>query len=334
MRISGLVHVAAARVVLPEGRQELRFALERGALTRDLAESSDTSSLPTASAGQSGQDMAVEVGVEALAKAGVAAEELGLVLYAWMVDRPDNWRLAASLARRIGADRAVAVGVRQMCNGGAMATQFALSHLLTEHRTDHCLVLTGDALGPESLHRWQLGDSGAALGDSATALVLSRGSGPLSVQAVCTQGCSSQEGAYPEGNRLFTGPSVAEVDTAAFSGKLLFELRRSVRAAVDGACADAGLERGDPRLGIIVLPRVNSSLVRPLTEGLLPGSAAEKVHLSNVTGHLFAGDLTANISHLLETRPLADGEYGLLINIGSGFTVTALVVRGEENNVA
>ncbi|WUA07880.1 hypothetical protein OG225_38470 [Nocardia sp. NBC_01377] len=297
-------------------------------ITAELAASSDTEKLRVAETGQTALSLALMAAREALADAELPAADIGLLAHAWMVDTADDWKFAPRLARLLGAKHAMASSTRQMSNGGAVATQFALAQLLTEPRIDNALVVTADVLGPGATQRWQLGDSGAALSDSATALVLSRTFGSLSVRSIVSRGCPEQEASFVDDDPLLHASPFSDTSNSAFSGPFAFRLRGRVRTAIHQAREDADLAENDQRLTVTVLPRVNSTLIATLTEGLLP--TEEVVHLSADTGHLFAGDLTANLNHLRTRRPLAAGEYALLLNIGLGFTVTAMIVRGEE----
>lgn len=334
MRVDGRIRIAGAHASVPEGRQPVAAALDRGFVTPAQVVASGVDSLPVAKAGATAESLALDAARAALAESKIPARDIALLTHSWMAEGPLDWKLAPRLARLLGAGEAVAVGVRQMCNGGAMALQLAAGQLLLESRMDSALVLTSDALGADSVRRWQLGESGAPLGDAATAVVLSKTRGSLSLRAISSRSCTEQEETFPELNPILAGPSVAEFGASgAFSGKLVFRLRKRVREAVRDVCAEAGLEPKDPRLTTVLLPRVDAALAQMLTDRVLPlAQSAGVVHLVGETGHLFAGDLGANLVYLRDKGGLAPGEYALVINIGGGFTTTCLVVRGEEQD--
>ncbi|MGI5460911.1 ketoacyl-ACP synthase III family protein [Streptomyces sp. CA-249302] len=262
-----------------------------------------------------------------LAEAGEAPRGLGLVACSWVMDSPSGWKWAPRLARLVGASRAAAFGVQQMSNGGATALQIAVTHLMSEPRTRAALVLTGDALGPESLRRWQLRAIGTALGDGATALVLTRHTGRLVVRSIASYGSPEQERGLPLLNPVRPGPLGAEADQALFDDNSLFLLRRCVREAVANALQDAELAAQDDRLAAVVHPRMTSSTLQALVASAVPTTGARSICLAAETGHLFSGDLAANLHHLLERDVLAPGECALLISFGGGFSATAVVVE-------
>ncbi|WP_410870171.1 3-oxoacyl-[acyl-carrier-protein] synthase III C-terminal domain-containing protein [Nocardia sp. A7] len=308
MRVDGRIFIAAATVKVP---------LSQRVVAAGQDGTSAIATLPPADLGRTAQSLALEAASETLRSAGLTGSDIALLAHASIADGDyDGWTIAPRLARLLGANRAVALSVRQMSNGGAMAAQFAVAQMLTEPRMEHGLVVTADLAAPD-VAQWEV-DMHAVLADSATAMVLTRTPRALSVRSMVSYGASEEEAWYFERSEhgvISTGPNV-------------FRTRRCVRAAINDACADADIEPDDPRLKVTVLPRLNSSFIVSTFHGLVPTS--EVVNLVDDTGHLFAGDLTANVGHLLSERPLAPGDYGLVLNLGVGVTVTAMVVRGES----
>ncbi|MBO0852568.1 MAG: hypothetical protein J2P18_02225 [Nocardia sp.] len=288
MRVDGQLYIGAATVALP-------------AVDRPTAES-----------------LALTAGADALTDGGVSPADIGLLAHSWIFDpTPDDCTFAPRLARRLGAKNAVSLGVRQMSNGGAIALQVAAAQMLTEPRIGHSLVVTADSHGPEAIWSW-LPETGTAMADSATAVLLTRAAGPLSIRSVVSCAATDEESSWADRD-----PSASA--TAATN---VFRVRRCVSTVARAVFADADLEPQDPRLSVVVGPRLAPDFVDPMFHGLLP--AAEYVDLSARTGHLFAGDLAANLNYLCTERRLAPDEYGLIVNIGIGLTVTMLLVRGER----
>ncbi|WP_405179625.1 hypothetical protein OG225_38620 [Nocardia sp. NBC_01377] len=318
MRVDGRIFLEATAVVIPDERQHIDQALTRGFVSAKAAAKSEISDISVASNGQTAEELALIAGHEVLRSADIAAADIDFLAHASIAHGLDDWTIAPRLSRLLGANRAVSMGVRQMSNGGAMAVQVAIAQMIAETRFEHGLVLTGDVAGQDASWRWQL-HMGAALADSATALLLSRTTGALSVRSVASCGAPQEEAWYHER---------ATLGEAAATKPNVFRLRKATRAAVQNACADADIEFGDPRLTVTVLPRLTPAFCESAFHEVLPDT--EVVNLSGETGHLFAGDLTANLNYLCTKRSLAPGEYALVINVGVGLTATAIVVRGEE----
>lgn len=326
MRICDEVFVEATSVVLPIRRQTIRQAVRLSGLPLEEAEElAGVAEVPVADHGQSREPMAVAAALNVLASSR-AVQDVGLVVCAWVLDADTDWKLAPRLARKVGARRAVAIGLRQLSNGGAMGVQIAAAQMMAEVSLRAALVLTGDALGPDAPGRWAAAE-GAFMGDAATALLLSRTQGRLAARSIASSGHCEHEAEFPAASPLLGPPPSASAAPGKF-GSGSFLLRRCVREAVQGALADAGLDVGDARLRVVVLPRLAPWLLDVLMTGLLPEALrAEQLRLTARTGHLFAGDMTANLDHLLREDVLEVGEYALLVSVGSGFTATCLVVQ-------
>lgn len=329
MRVDGKVRIAGVRTVIPRERQPIAVGIDQGMITAEQAEMSGVDSLPVAAAGMTAMEMAIEAARAALAEAGTPAHEIGVVAHSCVAAGEQDWMVAARLAHRIGADSAVSFGVTQMCNGGAMGVQLAISQLLLESRMDAALVITADALGAGSARRWQ---AGGPLGDGATAVVLSKTRGWLSVRAIASRSCTEHESIFPDVNPVLYEPS-ASASPMALTGKLVFRLRRRVREAVRDAWVEADLDPKDTRVAAVLLPRVDQAITHTLIDGVLAlDGGTDIIHRAAETGHLFAGDLGANIAHLHDAVDLSHGRYAAVINIGLGFTTTCMVVRAEDGN--
>jgi 3-oxoacyl-[acyl-carrier-protein] synthase III len=328
MKITVPVYISGVSVLIPEQRQPITRAIDEGWLTAGQAAACDADTLPVSGDGQTADEMALTVAQDVLAAAGIPARAIDLLIYSWMADTPTGWKAASHLARVLGSKRAVALSVRQLCNGGAMAVQLAAAHLMSERRADVCMVVTGDALGPDSVRRWQVGITGAPLGDGAAALVLSRAQGDLRVRSIASSARPGHEKVFPEDNPALFGGPVADEEPDASAGMLFNMLRRCVGEAITDACDDAEIKVNDPRLEAILLPRVSRSVINTLVSGVLaPGTGAEIVHAPEKTGHLFSGDMLANVMHLTEERPIDPGSLALIVNIGAGFTATCMIVE-------
>ncbi|UMP06995.1 hypothetical protein [Amycolatopsis sp. EV170708-02-1] len=315
-------------MVTPLGGDPLSRAIDTNVLSAAEAAHFSFDTLPVATAEENTETMAITAVRRALAVAGVAPEDVGLLVHSWVADTEVDWRITARIARLAGSRRAVATGVRQLCNGGALGLQFAAAYLLTEPRVEHSLVLTADALGESWSRRWR---HGLGLGDSATALVLSKRPGKLTVQSIVSGGRPDHEATFRADNpfqREGLGDHPLPAEDIP-SEQVVFRMRSCLRGTVRDACADAGLDVGDPRIDLVLVNRVSSALVKMLAEGNLPSGLAGKVqNLAEHSGHLFAGDLAANLAHLADV--LTPGRFALVLNFGAGFNATCVVVRASD----
>jgi 3-oxoacyl-[acyl-carrier-protein] synthase III len=320
MRVDGLF-VNAAKVLLPPGREPVGRAVGRGLITAEHAASFQVGELPVASPAESTELLALAVAGSALDAAAVRPEDVGLLVHACVGDTSYEWKLAPRLARLLGADQAQAMGLRQNCNGAAAALQLAAAHLLTEPRTENCLVVTSDALGPDWPRRWYLG-----YGDGATALLLSRRPGRLALRSVATSGRPGNEAHYPAWNPFRPGVPAGPSDESAPQAGFL--LRAAVRDAARAAVADAGIDPADPRLRSVLVSRVRPAIARLVMAGVhQAGIVAPPVNLAERSGHLFAGDLTANVADLLCTG--AAGELTMIVSFTGDISATCVIVEAS-----
>ncbi|MDT5151301.1 MAG: 3-oxoacyl-[acyl-carrier-protein] synthase [Mycobacterium sp.] len=315
MRVGIDLSMRGVAVQIPRDRLSIEAALAGGT---DLADGQAED--------ETAWKMAAQVAAQVLESTRVPAREVGLLVYSGLRQGEEDWKAAPMIARVVGADRAVALAVRQTSNGGAISMQMAVSHLMAEERTSTALVLTADSLGNDLSLRRQRG-IGATLIDAATAVLLSRGEGRLMIRSMASGGRSVQEAALPAGDPLNRSNVIVGRAVEAMNPILRVSIERCVRDTVRAAFADAGLVRGDPRLSKVLLPRIERDALRPILPGaLVEFGDAEVLHLPE-TGHLFAGDLAANLSCLLDDQTLPPCAYALILNIGVGFAVTCLVVQ-------
>ncbi|EFC81929.1 ketoacyl-ACP synthase III family protein [Parafrankia sp. EUN1f] len=311
----------------------------------------------TVSDGPSAPEMAVLAASTALERAGWDGAELDLVLHAWSYYQGhDFWSPAHYIADQLGAHAAQPIGIQQMCNGGAAALQTAATHLLADPSTARVLVTTADRFCPPGFDRWN-SDLGVAYGDGASAVLVSRadlagtatgttggaalgdtggaalgGSGAqLRLISMSSVSAPSLEGMH-RGNDTFSPAARMNVPTVDARRTKRAYLRRHgssgyraaererVETLLRLALAEAELPRGT-RPRCVVLPRVHRA---PLESVFVPivvdVTGAEPIDFGRETGHLGAGDLTAGIADLLESKILAPGETALVLSTGAGFT--------------
>ncbi|WP_157749704.1 hypothetical protein [Jatrophihabitans sp. GAS493] len=309
------------------------MAIEAGTVSVQEAENCSSPLLPTTIATTDAVELAVEAGKKALVHAGISAAAVGMILVAGMTESPSEWKRPARVARLLGADSSVVLGVRQMSNGGAMAVQLAIAQLRVDPALGTAMVITADALGADAPQRWQLGEIGVALGDSGTALILSSHGGPLRVLSAASRGYVGHEVGLPDGNPIGASP-VRSPEAVAAGQAHLFQFRTCVSSAVRDAAQQAGISVDDPRIDLVVLPRVERRLAEVLMSGVRFRQDVQprRVHLASEAGHLFSGDLLGNLEYLLREGTLSPGRIAMVLSVGSGFAVTCVMVERSAHS--
>ncbi|WP_433490386.1 hypothetical protein [Nocardia grenadensis] len=326
MRVAGRVSVTAASVCLPTAVRTVATATASGALSAAQAAVSEPGRVFVGD-GRSAEELTVEAARDALSKASITAADLDLVLSACILETRTSWKAAPHVARLIGAENALTVGLRQMSNGGAIGAQLAIAQLLAHSGSGHALVTSGDVLDPDGHSRWRLGLLAAALCDGATGLVLTRGPGRLAVKSIVSRGWSGQEADMADTNPAVGGNGYIDAPDAPDVRSTL-KLRKQIRLCVEQALTEAG---STPDL--VVMPRAGTKWSQLIAGALPPiADAARQLDLTSATGHLGAGDMTANLAYLLEHNVIGRSRHAALIGVGGGFATTCLVVGPDDTN--
>lgn len=318
------VGIAAATTCLPDRRETARGS----GIAEDDAEVCDQEGyrrVPVCD-GNPVTDLAVPAALEALRRSGHRPSEIDLVIYAWLDDQRDDMPIPHTrLARLIGAHEAVTIGIQQKSGGSGIALELA-GELLNSGRYRTALVATGDVFDHDPHTRWVLhGGQGILLGDGATAAVLDRRPRPLMVQAVASAG-------RPDTELQFTQPLAragSEPVGQALNPAAVPAMRSAISTVVTDVLSATGLTPDDPAIRLVAFSRLGRTLLRRVYYPALPKGLPRPLELSGETGHLGAGDLIANLTHIQDNQLMSPGEYGLLVNVGMGFNVTAAVVRAD-----
>ena len=322
------VGIAAATTCLPDRRETARGS----GIDEDdaCADDMDLPQIPVCD-GNPVTDLAVPAAVDALRRSGHQPSEIDLVIYAWLDDQGDAMPIPHTrLARLIGSHEAVTIGIQQKSGGGAIALELA-SELLNSGRYRTALVATGDVFDHDPHTRWvRYGSQGIALGDGATAAVLDRRPRPLMLQAVASAGRPDTELQFSQPSATSGSDPVEHVLNPA----AVPAMRSAISTAVADVLSATGLKPDDPQIRLVAFSRLGRTLLRRVYYPALPKGLPPPLELSSETGHLGAGNPLANLAHIQDNRLMSPGEYGLLVNVGMGFDVTAAIVRADSVDAA
>jgi 3-oxoacyl-[acyl-carrier-protein] synthase III len=257
-------------------------------------------------------DYATVAGARALADAGLAAEELELVLVATMSHEDLTPAASALVAAQLGATQAGALDVNAACTGFVAALTLAAGQI-ESGRAGNALVIGADLLS-------RITDPD----DRGTAALLADGAGAMAL--------------LPSEEEAGIGPAVLGADGAradlirASREEALVRMKGpdTFRQAVDrlseatlDAVAAAGL--GLEQIDLFVYHQANSRIIRAVGERLeLP---AERV-IDTVPrfGNTSAASIPLALSEARRLGRLSGGERVLLAAFGGGLTWGAAVV--------
>ncbi|MFE5597689.1 ketoacyl-ACP synthase III family protein [Streptomyces coelicoflavus] len=341
MKVGG-IHLAGIATHLPE-RYPTQRAVEEGRYDEQDREDAGIESVPVAG-DTPAPDLAVAAARTALARSGLAPEDIGAVLHSSVhFQGPDGWS-AQHYVLRHTLDRPVtAVEVRQGCLGMLSALEMAAARLMAGADADAVLLTSGDNFSTPMVDRWRASKL-FLLGDAGAGAVVSRRGGFARVLSVGAVSTPSMEELHRGGETLFPpGPTVG--------GTLNLEERRefwrqewargvpppmgnfgdTVAAAADKALTEAGVAMADIsrvcHIGFSQMP-LQASFLDPLDIDEKRGIW----EFTRTTGHLGAADPVAGLEHLWRTGQAGAGDLVLVIGASPGMEAGCAVVEITESH--
>jgi 3-oxoacyl-[acyl-carrier-protein] synthase-3 len=274
-------------------------------------------------------DLSVRAAETLLAEAGVAADEIDVVMYYGSMWKDYAvWQAAPWIAHRIGATQAYAVEYDNVSCGTPVALRIARDMLRAEDELRTILIVAAcresyllDYGNERSRFMFNFGD-----GAVAGLLVKDGGRNELLGSHGITDGSFSLQVKLPSGGSVSPngGYRFLDVEDPA-------EMKEGLDRVSLGnfvAAARGALERSGATLadigylcGIHMKPSMHRALVAEL--GLEPDRAA---YLDD-TGHMSGVDPLLALDRAARDGKLSDGELVLMLAAGTGYTWAASVVR-------
>ncbi|MER7753816.1 3-oxoacyl-[acyl-carrier-protein] synthase III C-terminal domain-containing protein [Kitasatospora sp. NPDC097643] len=278
-------------------------------------------------------DLAVEAGRQALAEAGIGADEVDLVVLA-IADLAEYlyWDPAASTQARLGAHGAEAVLVNQACGGGVAAFDLVAGKFAVHPAYRTALVIGANRVAEPYWNRMEINTS--VYSDGAAAAVVRRDHGGCRWLATET----ITDGTYADFMRMDVGgaanpfragdpeqPHVANPQDrldAFFQGdvramyRFVSMIRSRSREVVDLACARAGIARQDIRR--VIHFNDNGRQLADLAKDLDIALDRTNVDTALEHGHIGCADQLVTLRRLLAAGELATGDVVALTSTSSG----------------
>ena len=289
-------------------------------------------------------DMCVTAGERALADAGVAPEELDLVLFHGS-EYKDHvvWSAAADITERLGADDAYAHESYTLCAGAPIAIRHTAAQLRIGD-VDRALLVA--ASREEDLVDYGNEDSSFMFnfGSGASAVVLAAGGddGPATetdalatvrASAAETDGSFSEDVVMPAGGSK-RPPSEATVreglhtldvpDPDGMKERLADVSAPAFLSVADDALADSDYDRSD--LDFVALTHMKRSFHDYLVGEL---GVDDGHYYLDEFGHVQSVDQALALEAGLEADRIAPGDVVLLLAAGTGYTWSATVLEWD-----
>ncbi|MEV0457302.1 3-oxoacyl-[acyl-carrier-protein] synthase III C-terminal domain-containing protein [Catellatospora methionotrophica] len=278
-------------------------------------------------------DLAADAGRQALAEAGVAAEDVDLVVLA-IADLAEYlyWDPAAATQARLGAHRAEAVLVNQACGGGVAAFDLVAGKFALHPGYRTALLIGANRVAEPYWNRMAMNTS--IYSDGAAAAVLRRDHGGY--RWLTTETIS--DGTYADFMRMDVGGAANPFQTgqpeqphvrnpqdrldAFFNGdvramyRFVSMIRARSREVVDRACATAGLTRAD--IARVIHFNDNGRQLADLAKDLDLALRHTNVEAALDHGHIGCADQLVTLRRLQAAGELNPGDVVALTSTSSG----------------
>ena len=265
-------------------------------------------------------DMAAGAAAKAVARAGVDAADIDLVIVATCTAMDRMPSVAALVARRLGIPAAGVFDVNAACAGFSYALATAsLAVRGGESRT--ALVIGADKMS--DFLDWEDRSTCVIFGDGAGAAVVTaaEGAGQGGIGPVVW-------GSRPErGEAITLGTSGPEGPPAVFrqDGRVVYRWALTALAPVAReACERAGVAVSE--LGAVVTHQANARIIDAVT-GQIGAEGAVVARDVVDSGNTSAASVPLALSKLVERGEVSSGEPVLLFGFGAGLSFAGQVVR-------
>ena len=343
-----ILGIRAARCWFPEKTRTPEDEVRIGNLTAEQAARQGDVRLHISRSweSESAPAMAVSAGRAALSAAGVSAEAVGMLAYAWTNYQGNPFFTAAHcVAEGLGLPRSCApVGVQQACNGAAVSFSLAAGQVRLDPYSD-VLIVASDRFEAPAVDHWH-SHVMLAYGDGASAAVVGRPTPEDAFHLLAIEHVAAPElwrtrddydGFGPQ--PALAPPWINAMPTTKFADeggrpRLRAVSHECITEAVEKALDRAGLAPGDPRIVRVYAPRL-SDKVRELMIGPVEEKYSDRTvcHYSE-TGHLGAGDFLANIAEAEAAEDLGPGDVVLILGAGGGYSYTCAVLQVPQGRAA
>jgi 3-oxoacyl-[acyl-carrier-protein] synthase-3 len=287
-------------------------------------------------------DLATTAARHALARAGVTADQIDLVVLA-MTDIPERlyWDAAAATQARLGAKHAAAVLVNQACSSGVMAFDAVAGRFATHPDCQLALLIAANRVCEPYWNRME--SCTAVMSDGAAAAIMARGHDRC--QWLATEVIS--DGRYADFSSLSSGGAAQPFTAGAaapepvgaprqlmeeFLGhdvRRLVEFsrlsRENTRTVFERACKRAGLTPADVRHMVYMNGTAKALHEFALAFGLPPENT--NADIAPDYGHLGCADQLLAFGVMLDQGRFEDGTVVALNSAGNGMHWACTMLR-------
>ncbi|MCB9357230.1 MAG: ketoacyl-ACP synthase III [Calditrichaeota bacterium] len=276
--------------------------------------------------GERTSDFCIRAAREALAEAGIAAEELDAIILGTISGDLRFPATATLIQEAIGAKNAAAWDISATCSG-FMFSLYSADTLIAANRAKNVLVLGAELLTP--ITDWSDRGTCVLFGDAAGAAVVTRATDDRGVLSVVI----GSNGSYTDLLYCVGHGTSSKGELAALNGERVIHMNgnevfrhavRMLERTAKEAVEKAGLDPAD--VDWLIPHQANTRIIAATAERL--GLPMEKVFLNiHKYGNTSSASVPLAMYEARKEGALRDGQVMLSVVFGGGFTWGGAVIR-------
>ena len=272
-------------------------------------------------------DLAAKAAVVAMERAGVAPEQIDIIILATITPDMPFPSTACVVQRKIGAHRAAAFDVQAACSGYIFALEIG-QHFIMTHSADTVLVIGAEKLS--SIVNWTDRNTCVLFGDGAGAAVLRHqpnshgllttclGSDGNKTDLLCMPGGGSQH--PPTAHTIATGMHFLRMDGKETFKNAVNAMHNAAREALRRCHTDIS------HIKCIIPHQANRRIIDAVAERL--GASPEQLFVNlHKYGNTSAASVAIALDEAVQEGRIEKGDLILLIAFGAGLTWAAAVIE-------
>ena len=314
------------------------YVPERIVTNADLAKMVDTSDewitsrtgireRRVAAAGEFTSDIAAKAAAKALAKAGVTADQIDLIIVATITPDMPFPATACLVQQKIGARRAAAFDLEAACSGFIYALEIGQQFIMS--RTYETVLVIG-AEKLSSIIDWKDRNTCVLFGDGAGAAVLQHRPGSHGLLTACM----GADGSKAELLSMPGGGSRCPATPDSVASRLHYlrmDGKETFKSAVNAMCSAATevLRRCEltiEQIKCVIPHQANARIINAVGDRL--GAKPEQIFINlDKYGNTSAASVAIALDEATESGRLQRGDFILMVVFGAGLTWGAAIIE-------
>jgi 3-oxoacyl-[acyl-carrier-protein] synthase-3 len=272
--------------------------------------------------------LATNAAVQALTQAGLAPEDLELIILATITPDTLTPATACYVQQRLGAHRAVAFDISAACSGFLYAMKIC-KRLISDGAFNNALIIGADKLS--SITNWEDRATCVLFGDGAGAAVLRRskpGEGAIIATEMGTDGNLTHILSVPGGGTAcpITPDNVNDhLQTLSMQGKEVFKVAvNRMKEAAEMVIKRAGWQAED--IACVIPHQANRRIIDAIADRLAVPNERVFINLEKY-GNTSAAAVAIALDEAHRTGVFKRGDHIVLVVFGAGLTWAAAAIR-------